>query len=811
MTHPHSGCLDAAPSAREEAHAAIARRAAAAGIVLLRNTGILPLDPAARVALLGAGAGHTVKGGIGSGDVNNRANVSIHAGLKAAGIALTSEDWLADYENRFRAAREAWKEKVLADAKQVENPFDAYSANPFVLPAGRPVTPRDTKGAVAALYVISRIAGEGKDRRLEKGDYYLSDAERSDLMALDRQGLPIVLLLNAGGPVELTGLLDEASHIEAILQISQLGQQGGEAVADVLLGKVTPEGKLTATWARHYEDYPDAGHFSYLDGDLEKAVYTEGIYVGYRWFDSFGVQPLFPFGYGLSYTSFSVTFEKLSVQPGAVQVSLTVQNNGICFAGRETAQVYLSCPQNGRARELRRLAGFAKTGLLAPGQSQTLAISIPQKQLASFDPQRQGWVVERGSYGVWVGSSSAHLQLGALLQVGQDTVIETTHPICPVQHPFEELGASPVLAAGSQPASVPSYPFTPQPEPVPAVPEPPLAAGPAEELVPLLYGNITQGASTLGSSGRRVPGSAGETSEALEKTRGIPSLIMADGPAGLRLRQSYQIDKASGQVYGAGVLSSLENGFLEMPPVHEDADTRYQYCTAFPVGTALAQTWDLDLLREVGRAVACEMREFGVDLWLAPGMNIQRNPLCGRNFEYYAEDPLLSGLLAAAITQGVQEQGGCGVTLKHFACNNQEDHRMGVDVRVSERALREIYLRGFEIAIKEADPAAIMTSYNKINGVYPANSPDLCTALLRQEWGFGGLVMTDWNTTVPADGSTPWRCAAAGNDVIMPGNPGDDADIRCALAAGCLTEEAVRRSAGRVIALAARLRGAEKP
>ena len=454
MTHPHSGCLDAAPSAREQAHAAIARRAAAAGIVLLRNTGILPLDPAARVALLGAGAGHTVKGGIGSGDVNNRANVSIHAGLKAAGIALTSEDWLADYENRFRAAREAWKEKVLADAKQVENPFDAYSANPFVLPAGRPVTPRDTKGAVAALYVISRIAGEGKDRRLKKGDYYLSDAERSDLMALDRQGLPIVLLLNAGGPVELTGLLDEASHIEAILQISQLGQQGGEAVADVLLGKVTPEGKLTATWARHYEDYPDAGHFSYLDGDLEKAVYTEGIYVGYRWFDSFGVQPLFPFGYGLSYTSFSVTFEKLSVQPGAVQVSLTVQNNGICFAGRETAQVYLSCPQNGRARELRRLAGFAKTGLLAPGQSQTLSISIPQKQLASFDPQRQGWVVERGSYGVWVGSSSAHLQLGALLQVGQDTMIETTHPICPVQHPFEELGASPVLAAGGcrQPA-----------------------------------------------------------------------------------------------------------------------------------------------------------------------------------------------------------------------------------------------------------------------------------------------------------------------------------------------------------------------
>ena len=598
MTHLHSGCLDAAPSAREQAHAALARRAAAAGIVLLRNTGILPLDPAARVALLGAGAGHTVKGGIGSGDVNNRANVSIHAGLKAAGIALTSEDWLADYENRFRAAREAWKEKVLADAKQVENPFDAYSANPFVLPAGRPVTPRDTKGAVAALYVISRIAGEGKDRRLKKGDYYLSDAERSDLMALDRQGLPIVLLLNAGGPVELTGLLDEASHIEAILQISQLGQQGGEAVADVLLGKVTPEGKLTATWARHYEDYPDAGHFSYLDGDLEKAVYNEGIYVGYRWFDSFGVQPLFPFGYGLSYTSFSVTFEKLSVQPGAVQVSLTVQNNGICFAGRETAQVYLSCPQNGRARELRRLAGFAKTGLLAPGQSQTLAISIPQKQLASFDPQRQGWVVERGSYGVWVGSSSAHLQLGALLQVGQDTVIETTHPICPVQHPFEELGASPVLAAGGQSAGVPSYPFTPQPEPVPAVPEPPLAAGPRRNWSRCSTATSPRGASTLGSSGRRVPGSAGETSEALEKTRGIPSLIMADGPAGLRLRQSYQTDKAS----GAGV----RGGRPQLAGKRLPRDARPSMRTPTPItSTAPPFRWGTAPGPDLGTSTCC--------------------------------------------------------------------------------------------------------------------------------------------------------------------------------------------------------------
>ena len=248
--HSYSGSLQAAPSPREKRHAALARKAAAAGIVLLRNDGVLPLAPDKPVALFGAGAGHTVKGGIGSGDVNNRASVSIWQGLKEAGVPLTSEDWLADCEARYTRAREDWRAQVLAAAKQVDNPFDAYAARPFALPEGRTIRPQDLKGAKAALYVISRIAGEGKDRRLEPGDYYLSDAERADLQTLDENGLPVVLLLNAGGPVELTGLLDGMQHLDAILQLSQLGQQGGQAVADVLLGRAVPEGKLTATWAR---------------------------------------------------------------------------------------------------------------------------------------------------------------------------------------------------------------------------------------------------------------------------------------------------------------------------------------------------------------------------------------------------------------------------------------------------------------------------------------------------------------------------------------------------------------------------------
>ena len=810
----HSGTLDPSPTPRERENAALARQAAAEGIVLLKNRGVLPLCPGTPVALFGAGAGRTVKGGTGSGDVNNRASVSIWQGLQEAGVPLTSEDWLDDYEARYTRARESWRDQVLAAAKLVDNPFDAYAAHPFALPQGRAIRPQDLAGAKAALYVISRIAGEGKDRRLEPGDYYLSDAERADLRALDESGLPVVLLLNAGGPVELTGLLDGMQHLDAILQLSQLGQQGGQAVADVLLGRATPEGKLTATWARRYDDLPCARDFGCLNGDVSQDTYRDGIYVGYRYFDSFGVRPLFAFGYGLSYTTFALRAAGLAVQPGRLAVQVEVANTGTSFVGREVAQVYLSCPQGPLPRERRRLAGFAKTRPLAPGEAQTLTIEIPQKQLASFHPEQDAWVVDAGLYGVWVGNSSDALALCALFEVDEAVTLERTHPICPPQHPIEELGAAP--GAGSWEADLwrqkaeydlPVYKFVPVAPPAPAPATPLLAEGGVDSLVPLLYGNITAGASTLGSAGIRVPGSAGETSEALEASRQIPSLIMADGPAGLRLRQCYQADRATGEVYGAGVLGSLENGFLEAPPRHEGADTYYQFCTAFPVGTALAQSWDPELLTRVGRAVSREMDEFHVDLWLAPGMNIQRNPLCGRNFEYYAEDPLLTGTLAAAITAGVQESGRHGVTLKHFACNNQEDNRMAVDARVSERTLREIYLRGFEIAVKAAAPAAVMSAYNCINGVHAANSRDLCTVVLRQEWGFAGLVMSDWNTTVPDDGSEPWRCAWAGNDVIMPGNPHDDQDIRAALADGRLPETAVRQSAARLIALAAALRG----
>ena len=852
-TDLHGRANDAAFSERELRHAAFARKLAAEGMVLLKNEQILPLDPSQPIGLFGAGAVQTVKGGLGSGDVNNRRNISIYEGLLEAGATIVSRAWLEDYRARYDNARNSWKERVLEAAKDVENPFDAYVANPFVRPEGRALTDADVEGAKTFVYVLSRISGEGNDRRLEAGDYYMSVQEQEDLLFLDRQSLPIVLVLNAGGVVELTELLEKTSNIRAILSISQPGQEGGHAFSDVLFGKAAPGGRLTATWARHYEDYPFSNSFSYLNGDLEKEEYKEGIFVGYRYFDTYGVKPLFPFGYGLTYTTFAFAFEKLQCEVGGFCASIAVTNTGT-REGREVVQLYMTPPEGTDAKEYHRLIGFAKTGSLAPGETEKVTICVSQKQLASFDEKEHAWYLDAGSYLIWCGRHVEDLQLCARLVVNCHTWIEKNTAICQHTAGFEELGKTAKTRApgGYAPEAletevVPTLLFLPEEEPLPGVKKTLKPMQPVEDLIPLLYGALPQDGQTsgaekeesahagcesqgvteqngemaqkeatdnggapkagmLGTAGIRVPGSAGETTRALEAAYGIRSLAMADGPAGLRLQQSFEPDKETGRVYGAGVLRMLENGFLEPGEHHEGADTYYQYCTAFPVGTALAQTWDVDLMRRFGEAIGDEMNEFGVDLWLAPGMNIQRNPLCGRNFEYYSEDPLVSGLMAAAVTQGVQSRSGCGVTIKHFACNNQEDNRMGVDSCMSERALREIYVRGFEIAVKQANPFAMMTSYNKVNGVQAANSRDLCTVLARGEWGFDGVIMSDWSTTAPEDGSIPWKCVSAGNDIIMPGSTKDAENIREAYRDGKLSEMEIRDCAGRVLALIQKLK-----
>lgn len=812
-----SGTMKPGVSEREIRNRAVARKAAAEGIVLMKNEGVLPLKKGTKVALFGSGAGRTIKGGTGSGDVNEREVVSIYQGLLNAGVEVTSKDWVEDFEKIYKKSREDWKNRIFKEAEG-RNPiefFQIYASNAYSMPSGRKIETEDIHGADTAIYVVSRIAGEGADRFNTAGDYYLTDHEKEDLQKISETCAHVIVVLNVGGQIDLNDIL-AISNVEALLHIAQPGMEGGNALADVLTGAVNPSGKLTDTWAKNYQDFPNAEIFSHNNGDVFTEKYEESIYVGYRYFDSFGVEVTYPFGYGLSYTDFALTAKGVEADETSVTVHVSVKNTGAVYSGKEVVQIYAACPQDGMPKEYQKLCGFAKTKELQPGETQELQITFPAKMLASFDEEKGAWVVEKGLYGIRAGNSSRNLSLAGTLQVEEDAVLEQVKHICPLQEDLEEIvrpedtirRLEAVWHKEAKERGMVPVVFAPKAEAQVRIPKNELDKKAEElvekltddELIAMVIGEISKGQeNALGAAGIMVPGAAGETSAALEQTYDVPGISMADGPAGLRLIKEYDVDTASGQVYGQGLLSALEGGFFSEKTEHPGADTYYQYCTAIPVGTMLAQTWNTELLEEVGKAVAVEMQEFGVAWWLAPGMNVHRNPLCGRNFEYYSEDPLISGVMAAAITRGVQSVSGVGTTIKHYACNNQEDNRMGSNSILSERALREIYLRGFEIAVKTSQPMAIMTSYNLINGVHGANCKDTCTVTAREEWDFQGIIMTDWTTTMPQGGSSSWGCVAAGNDLIMPGYPGDMTNIKEALENGTLNREDLKGCVKRML------------
>ena len=898
-------------SEREQRHRILAREAAEESIVLLKNDGVLPLPTGIPVALFGAGAGLTIKGGTGSGDVNVRHSVSIYDGFTLARVRVTSKDWIEDYEERYELARQAWKRQILDECGGTTDGqlfFDTYTSHAFEMPEGRPIEDTDVQDAKTAVYVISRVAGEGSDRHLAKGDYYLTDHELEDLRVLATLVEKIVIVINAGAPIDLT-VLEAMPEVKAILFMGQAGEEGGNACARILLGFVNPSAKLTATWAKHYMDYPGAMEFSDVraqlnednaygavetidrDALLARSRYEEGIYVGYRYFDSFGVTPRYHFGHGLSYTSFVLTAEAPRAAADGLYIPVTVENTGNPYAGKEVVQVYAACPQPAaisgedgvkaaasgepaetltedagdggagveasaqaqvEAKEYKRLVAFRKTRLLAPGEQETMTLHVDGRALASFrtdyDAAHGAWVIEAGRYAIFVGSSSeeSRLQLAGVVEVAEEKVLEIVPHICPVKDAdFHECAApveslrrktqawSDTWATMKQAAqqgkriaglcgklgwtqALGETVWAPGEEPVFRNAQDDLdrmahaiaSALEVKDLIPLLMGEFDMHASALGSAGQRVPGTAGETSRSLEELLHVPGISMADGPAGLRLSRSYLVERATGEKLSTGIEANFENGFFASEPAEPEKYERwYQFTTAWPVGTNLAQTWNEELLGAVGRATGIEMEEFHVAWWLAPGMNIQRNPLNGRNFEYYSEDPLLSGKMAAAITKGVQTLPGVGTTVKHFACNNQENNRMGVDAVVSERALREIYLRGFEIAIKESQPMCIMTSYNEINGVHSANNADLCTEIARREWHFQGVIMTDWATTLDFGGADAAGCVAAGNDLIMPGATSDLENIEQAYAEGRLSEADIRSCAERVLNIVLRTNG----
>ena len=817
-----SGTRDPKVQEWETQHRQLAKEAAAEGIVLLKNEDkILPLKAGGKVALYGAGAGRTIKGGTGSGDVNERERVTIWQGMKNAGFEITSEDWIRSYEKIYEKARQDWKDDIVTrsggNGGNVMDFFTVYSTTPFIMPTGDPVE-KPEKDCDTAIYVLSRVAGEGADRNAAKGDYYLKEDEHQMLSDLCSYYKNVIVAVNAGGQVDLS-FMDEFSNIKALLILSQPGMEGGNAFADVISGKVNPSGKLVDSWAYRYEDYPNAASFSHNNGNVEKEFYEEGIYVGYRYFDTFAVPVRYGFGYGLSYTTFEIKEKNIQFDSEHnIQVSVSVKNTGDT-AGKEVVQIYAALPGGQVEKEAHRLVAYEKTALLQPQEEQTLILKIPAERFAFYEEEKAAWILGKGFYGIFAGTSLESAELAGGLKLDQDVILEKVKNLFPLKESLKELQQQsgqtekredalkvqavekglPVLEIGAAGFETKEILYKKNSELVEKEAAEFVETLSIEELIDLAAGDPgkAQGGN-LGAAGISVPGSAGETHRcAIEK--GLASIVLADGPAGLRLMKYYHVN--DGRIVSMPFEFSLEGGLFYDGSTDLPGERYYQYCTAIPVGTMLAQTWNTGLIQKVGAMIGKEMEYFGVTLWLAPGMNIHRNPLCGRNFEYYSEDPYVAGTIAAAMTKGVQSNYGCGTTIKHFACNNQEDNRMGSDSIVSERSLRELYLKGFEIAVKESHPMSIMTSYNLINGIHAANSYDLCTDVARNEWGFDGAIMTDWTTTENGADCTASGCMRAGNDLVMPGCFGDHDNLKKELEEGTLKPEDLKACIARLVSV----------
>ena len=777
----------------KERYAALARRAAAEGVVLLRNEEYaLPLKAGQSVAVFGRIQFDYYRSGTGSGGmVNAPYTVGILDALKEEELVLDTEleetyrNWIVDhpYDQGQGWAQEPWNQEEMPLAEDIVRAA-----------AGRA---GDLDGSSTAIVVIGRTAGEDRDAKAEKGSYFLTDLEEDMLARVCAAFDKVAVLLNIGSVMDMEWV--ERYAPQAVLCVWQGGMEGGHGAADVLMGRVNPCGKLPDTIAHSIDDYPSTRNFG---GDTTDN-YEEDIYVGYRYFETFAKDKvLYSFGFGLSYTAFStedisverVSAERLSAEQekgcSRIRVSLTVRNAGET-AGREVVQVYVRPPQGKLGKPLRSLAAFAKTDVLEPGGTQEIELMIPDHTLASYDDSgatghRSCWVMEPGKYEFYVGGDVRSASLVGWIDIDELKVIERCQEAAAPEKAFRRM-----KPADAEKGLTLTWE------------EVPVRSGPMREHICCEYreipytgdqgirlGDVYDGKADLEtfiaqisdeglcclvkgegmSSPKVTPGTAAAFGGLTEELRelGIPCGCCADGPSGIRMD------------CGAPAFS-------------------------LPGGVCLASTFDEELLEELYAMEGLELRQNRIDLLLGPGMNIHRNPLNGRNFEYFSEDPLLTGKMASAQLRGMSRYGTTGV-LKHFAANNQEHNRRKYNSVVSERALREIYLRGFEIAVKEGGARAVMTTYGAVNGIWTAGNYDLNTKILRDEWGFDGLVMTDWWAEMNDEGQEPsiQNLAAmvrSQNDIFMvvPDTEKHMGNLKERLEAGTLTRAELQRSAVNIL------------
>lgn len=745
------------------------------GIVMLKNEHqALPLKPHEEIALFGRIQFHYYKSGTGSGGMVNVSKVTnIVDGLQESGIKLNQE--LLDVYHKW----------------DNENPFDlgdGWGKEPWSqkeMPLEDSLAARAAKRCQTAIAVIGRTAGEEQDNSLTEGSFLLSSDEKQMLTTVRRHFSKMIVLLNVGNIIDMNELLEIAP--DAILYVWQGGMTGGTGTADVLTGKISPCGKLTDTIAKHVEDYPSAPYF----GDPVRNFYSEDIYVGYRYFETFAPDKvLYPFGFGLSYTTFQIKTNDITELSDKWDFIITVTNTGNC-SGKEVVQIYCEAPQGKLGKPVRVLCGYEKTKTLSPGESQTVTISVSKTQTASYDDSgisghAHCFILEEGDYHFYVGTDVRHaVKTYTCTQNGTLVISSHQQALAPVEA-FERI--KPVLATDG---------YEPQMEPVPLsevdetkrrlenLPkEIPFTGDRGIRLCDVRKGTHTMEefiaqmtdydlACVIRGEGMNSPrvtaGTAsafGGVSQELEAL-GVPCGCCDDGPSGMRL----------------------------------DCGTK---AFSLPNGTMMACTFNRTLLTELFALTGLEMIANKVDCLLGPGMNIHRHPLNGRNFEYFSEDPYLTGTIASAQLHGLHQSGVTG-TIKHFCGNNQETNRHDTNGVISERALREIYLKGFEIAVKEGHADSVMTTYGPINGVWTAGSFDLTTQILRNDWGFTGFTMTDWWANInrrgqAVDKSDFAAMAIAQNDVYMVcaiGAENDD-NILASLENGTLQRSELQRNAANI-------------
>ncbi len=750
------------PVTAGKAHQTLAREAAREGMVLLKNEGdLLPFPAGQKLAVFGTGQVNYAYGGGGSGEVHAPYYASVYDGLcakESEGKVELFHELTGFYRDSVAVQRKADRWFCRGEGKQPPLPAD-------LLARAREFT--DT-----ALFVLSRYSEESSDRPIAD-DYNLAEGEAALAAQLKETFPHVAVVLNVGGVVDSSWFSSDP-RVQSVLCIWQAGMEGGSAAADLLCGDATPSGKLMDTFASSIQDYPSTPGFQTHPGYVD---YTEDIFVGYRYFETFPQAKShvnYPFGFGLSYTTFSFTGLRPSITQDTVSVTVTVTNTG-SRPGREVAQLYFSAPQGCLGKPARELASFQKTGLLAPGASETLTLSFPVAQMASFDDlgkvEKSAFLLEKGTYTFFLGASVRHgTVLEETLVLQEDVILERSRSLV-----APRLLPRRLLADGSY-ESLPTFGDT---APAGFVDESKETFDPpVHRSFPEAYQNkdrilldaVAEGTATLEEflaqlsdlqlatllEGRPNTGMANTFGIGGIPEYGIPAMMTCDGPAGVRIQPE------------CGVRT-----------------------TAWPSATLMACTFDPELAARVGRAGAEEAEENNLSLWLTPAVNIHRSPLCGRNFEYFSEDPYLTGTMAAATIRGIQSRN-VGADLKHFACNNRENNRKECDSRVSERALREIYLRPFRMAVEQARPMAVMTCYNRINGIHGSERRDLLQDILRDEWGFDGIVTSDWWNTAPHVSEI-----LAGNDVKMA--HGDVDAVMQARSDGTLTREDLLRCAQRVV------------